>query len=245
MDYEAILESNSEMAAPGSMSEEDEPKDKWNLAYILLFLNGLGNRGEKARKTDSWLRSIISVECLHHRCFLLWKPIVWFQLWENIPEFFWDQFWGLQLLRSLWISTNTREFDVGLVLALNYQHKFAQDTRAICPLVVNTLVFGATTALVLVEPSELAGPTFFIVTLVLVAMSGSCNAILTGGAFGLAAQLPPIYTGAIMGGTVCLSLKGTSKSNIRARFCWYYCRTHSLGHFHRLALCDVCENNFP
>jgi len=34
----------------------------------------------------------------------------------------------------------------------------------------------------------------------LVGLSGSCNAFLSGGAFGLAAQLPPIYTGAIMGG---------------------------------------------
>lgn len=42
MDYEAALESDSEELAGSASDMEDEPQDKWNAAYILLFLNGLG-----------------------------------------------------------------------------------------------------------------------------------------------------------------------------------------------------------
>jgi len=157
----------------GSLPEEpEEPKDTWNLAYILLFLNGLGQ-------------------------LFPWNVFI------TAANYF-----GNRLCDSSFSNTFLNFFGItfgafncmGLVVALLYQHKVSQDTRAVVPLVVNTVVFGVTTALVLVEPSELTGPTFFIITLVLVGLSGSCNAFLSGGAFGLAAQLPPIYTGAIMGG---------------------------------------------
>jgi equilibrative nucleoside transporter 1/2/3 len=157
----------------GKLPEETvEPKDTYNLAYILLFLNGLGQ-------------------------LFPWNVFI------TAANYF-----GTRLCDSTFHDTFLNFFGItfgacnctGLVIALLYQHKVSQDTRAVAPLVVNTLVFSATTALVLVEPSELPGPPFFIITLVLVGLSGSCNAFLSGGAFGLAAQLPPIYTGAIMGG---------------------------------------------
>lgn len=170
MDYERL---ESELVDPGADAmEEEEPKDKWNVAYMLLFLNGLGQ-------------------------LFPWNVFI------TISSYF-----GNRLCDTNYENTFLNFFGIifgafnclGLVLALNFQHRFAQDTRAIAPLAVNSIVFGITTALVLVEPSVLAGPPFFIITLVLVGVSGSCNAVLTGGAFGLAAQLPPIYTGAIMGG---------------------------------------------
>lgn len=161
------------MVPYGRLPEENaEPKDTWNLAYILLFLNGLG-------QLFPWNVFITASSYFGNR------------LCDTSYEKTFLSYFGI-----IFGAFNC----TGLVIALLFQHKVSQDTRAIAPLVVNTLVFGLTTALVLVEPNELAGPTFFVITLVTVGLSGSCNAFLSGGAFGLAAQLPPIYTGAIMGG---------------------------------------------
>jgi equilibrative nucleoside transporter 1/2/3 len=86
-------------------------------------------------------------------------------------------------------------FNIFEVVSLAYCVKYNQ-SRVVGPLLVYTLVFVVTAALVPV----ISVPWLFSFTLASLAVVGICTALMTGGVFGLGALFPPIYTQAMMAG---------------------------------------------
>lgn len=148
------------------------PKDKWNLAYALLFLEGLG-------LLFPW------------NVFITAKSYFQYRVCGTSFEHNFENFFGIVFNISNVLS---------LIVALKVQHKIPVRKRAAAPLILNTLVFLVVLILVMVPPDVLGGDLFFAITLICVAISGFCTAFLQGGVFGLAGLLPPMYMQAVMGG---------------------------------------------
>ena len=86
---------------------------------------------------------------------------------------------------------------IGLAFSVVYSEKFTFRTRIITPLTFYCFVFALTTIFVLIPfPSTL----LFWITLLSTTLCGLLTASLSGGLFGLAGKLPPLYTGALMTG---------------------------------------------
>jgi equilibrative nucleoside transporter 1/2/3 len=86
---------------------------------------------------------------------------------------------------------------VGLALAAKYQGHVSLANRIIGPLCVIAAVFVMTTIFV---TFDMEANLLFVLTLVSCFIVGASNAILSGGVFGLCADFPPQFTGALMSG---------------------------------------------
>ena len=86
---------------------------------------------------------------------------------------------------------------LGLALSVVYQNNFSIEAKIMWPLSCYAVIFLITTAMVVVEidPNLL-----FWITLISIFLCGLCGAIQGGGIYGLAANFPPAYTGALMNG---------------------------------------------
>jgi solute carrier family 29 (equilibrative nucleoside transporter), member 1/2/3 len=144
--------------------------DAHNMAYIIMFWEGLGN-------LFPWNAFITAAGYFASRfCGTAFS--------ENFENFFSLSFMMAQT--------------IGLALAVKYGNMMTLRTRIIYPLFWYSAVFLMTTAFVLdttMEPNLL-----FYLTLLSTIVCGISGAILSGGLFGLAAVMPPVYTGAVMNG---------------------------------------------
>ena len=86
---------------------------------------------------------------------------------------------------------------IGLALAAKYQGYISLSNRIIVPLTVIAAVFVVTTILV---TFDVEANLLFVITLISCVIVGASNAILSGGVFGLCADFPPQFTGALMSG---------------------------------------------
>ena len=86
---------------------------------------------------------------------------------------------------------------VGLALAAKYQGHISLSNRIIVPLSVIAAIFVMTTVFV---TFDMDANLLFVLTIVSCFVVGSSNAILSGGVFGLCADFPPQFTGALMSG---------------------------------------------
>jgi len=159
--------------------------DAHNMAYIIMFWEGLGN-------LFPWNAFITAAGYFATRfCGTAFS--------ENFENFFSIAF----------MSSQT----IGLALAVKYGNMMTLRTRIIYPLFWYSAIFLMTTGFVLdtvMDPELL-----FYLTLLSTIVCGVSGAILSGGLFGLAAVMPPVYTGAVMNGqglaglTVSLASIGT------------------------------------
>mmetsp|Transcript_11400 Transcript_11400/g.18554 ORF Transcript_11400/g.18554 Transcript_11400/m.18554 type:complete len:460 (-) Transcript_11400:212-1591(-) len=86
---------------------------------------------------------------------------------------------------------------VGLALAAKYQGHISLSNRIIVPLTVIAAVFVMTTIFV---TFDMDANLLFVLTLVSCFIVGTSNAVLSGGVFGLCADFPAQFTGALMSG---------------------------------------------
>lgn len=149
----------------------DEPHiDAHNMAYIIMFWEGLGN-------LFPWNAFITAAGYFATR--FCGTPFE-----DNFENFFSISFMCAQT--------------VGLALAVKYGNMMTLRTRIIYPLFWYSAIFLMTTAFVL---DTVMDPTLlFYLTLLSTIVCGVSGAILSGGLFGLAAVMPPVYTGAVMNG---------------------------------------------
>ena len=87
-----------------------------------------------------------------------------------------------------------------LWLAVRYgkSRYFNMVTAVALPMGLQTIVLLSSTFLVL--SSDINPYTLFAITIISVAVSGACTALLQGGIFALAGRFPPVYTSAVMTG---------------------------------------------
>merc|ERR1719433_2378511 len=80
-----------------------------------------------------------------------------------------------------------------------FKHKDPLKVRMVSSVVIMTLLFIGTTALVKVDSSKWTND-FFYITIGTVILVNMATAIYQGGLFGLSGMMPPKYTGAVMTG---------------------------------------------
>jgi solute carrier family 29 (equilibrative nucleoside transporter), member 1/2/3 len=85
----------------------------------------------------------------------------------------------------------------GLALAIKYQDHIPLQYRVLVPLCLTAGVFVFTTVSVTIDIDR---NFLFVLTLLSCMIVGISNAMLSGGLFGLCANFPPKYTGALMSG---------------------------------------------
>ncbi|CAM9482790.1 unnamed protein product [Scytosiphon promiscuus] len=146
------------------------PEDSWNAAYVIFFLQGIG-------QLFPW-NVFINAEDYYRR--------------RLCGSFFENNF-------ENWFSVGYNlSAIVGLLLALRYQELWDLTGRIMGSLVVSLLIFVACGIVVLVE--ELSSKILFFWTMCLILLSGFSTAILQGGLFSMASAFPPRYTQAMMAG---------------------------------------------
>ena len=154
------------------LSTGNPQEDAHNMAYIIMFWEGLGN-------LFPWNAFITAAGYFGTRfCGTMFE--------ENFENFF--------SLSFMFSQT------VGLALAVKYGNLLPLRTRIIWPLFAYSSIFALTTFFVLLGDDDIAPETLFYITLLSTCVCGVCGAILSGGLFGLAAVMPPVYTGAVMNG---------------------------------------------
>lgn len=147
-----------------------EPIDPRNLAYLIMFYEGVGN-------LFPW-NAFITASSYYAQRFCGTTFETTFENYFSI--------------------TYTLSQTIGLALSVIYQDKFTLQQRIVIPLLLYSLIFAVTTGLVAVvdiNPSLLFG-----LTVISACLCGLMGAALSGGLFSLGAMLPPAYTGAIMNG---------------------------------------------
>ncbi|XP_026729029.1 equilibrative nucleoside transporter 1-like isoform X1 [Trichoplusia ni] len=156
------------------------PKDKWNLIFLTLLLHGLGT-------LTAWNMFITAKDY-----FVKYKL-------ENAPEYS-EHFlayvgWASQI-PNLFFSW----FNVFVRTGGNLT------TRIVWSLMIEVAIFVATVVLAMVDSSEWPG-AFFWLTMILVFFINGFNAIFQNSVYGVAARLPPSYTGAVvLGSNICGTL---------------------------------------
>ncbi|CAK1594600.1 unnamed protein product [Parnassius mnemosyne] len=156
------------------------PKDKWNLIFLTLILHGLGT-------LTAWNMFITAKDY-----FVVYKL-------ANAP-FYAKGFlpyvgWACQTPNLLFSW-----FNVFVKIGGNLT------TRIVWSLIMEVLVFVVTVILAMVDSSEWP-VTFFWITLVSVFILNAFNAVFQNSVYGVAARLPPQYTGAVvLGSNICGTL---------------------------------------
>ena len=144
--------------------------DAHNMAYVIMFWEGLGN-------LFPWNAFITASAYFATR--FCGTPFS-----ENFENFF-----SLSFMLSQ---------TIGLACAVKYGNMMTLRTRIMYPLFFYSAVFALTTFFVV--DTTLNPDLLFYITLLSTCVCGISGAILSGGLFGLAAVMPPIYTGAVMNG---------------------------------------------
>ncbi len=195
------------------------PKDHYHLAYIILFIQGAGT-------------------------LFPWNVFI------TAGDYFSSRFCGTTFYDTYnnYFSLSFTLFNVAcLVLALAVQHKISVKSRVVVPFGIIFLAFAVITFLVLQVDADPV--LLFWITLVDCAICGGATAFLSGGVFGLAGQLPPLYTQAVMGGQ---GLAGVSVSIASLASIWaspektddddaYDCRYYSSIDYSALAYFSVAD----
>lgn len=160
------------------------PVDKWNICYILLFIQGLGilfpwNTVITAK--DYWDRRMCS------------------------PEF-------NSIYMYVFTFTFNVCNVLGMYFCVKYQHLYSLSNRIIVPLVLIAAIFAWITIASLISPEKLGDSAIFWSSACCMVVLGGCTAVFQAGIFGLAGLLPPIYSQAVMVGQglagVTVSLNG-------------------------------------
>eukprot|EP00053_Salpingoeca_punica_P009796 m.88185 g.88185 ORF g.88185 m.88185 type:complete len:457 (-) comp15169_c0_seq1:166-1536(-) len=149
---------------------EQPPVDHYNVTYLMFLLQGLG-------------------------MLLPWNAFI------NVTSYF-----SARLENSKFENSFENYFSflfqainlVMLAWSTRYGHRYDIKKRIIIPLLVALASFSTTLGLVKVK--SMSADTFFGVSLLCVLIAGSSIAVLQGGMFGLAGQLPAKYTQALMSG---------------------------------------------
>jgi equilibrative nucleoside transporter 1/2/3 len=149
----------------------EEPKDTGNVAWLIMFFLGVGN-------LFPWNAFITASGYYANRfCGTSFE--------DNFENYFSFMFTACQT--------------AGLALSVVYQDKFTFQQKIAYPLMLYSVVFLLTTALVGV--TDMDGNALFYVTSLCACLCGLCGAMLSSGLYGLAAMLPPTYTAAVMSGS--------------------------------------------
>ena len=149
---------------------EAAPLDIGNMAYIIMFYEGVGN-------LFPWNAFITASNYYGERfCGTSFEG--------NFENFF--------------SITYTLSQTIGLALSVVYQNKISLNNKIIWPLLCYSIVFAANTAFVGV--TDIDPNLLFWITLISACLCGCFGAILSGGLFGLGAMFPPAYTAALMTG---------------------------------------------
>mmetsp|Transcript_29860 Transcript_29860/g.58510 ORF Transcript_29860/g.58510 Transcript_29860/m.58510 type:complete len:475 (+) Transcript_29860:63-1487(+) len=173
------------MAAEGYTSESyldiddhsPPPEDKWKVCYILLFFMGMAS-------LVPWNMYITASSYFQNR--------LCYEKDGKMIQGTSANYWPYCVTFSICVCNI-----IGSLLAVAYQTKIRQRIRILVPLIVNTVVFVLCSVLVFVDiPTDL----FFVLSLTSGMLTGIFGSFLQGGMFGLAGDLPPIYTQALMGG---------------------------------------------
>ncbi|CAH0721201.1 unnamed protein product, partial [Brenthis ino] len=156
------------------------PKDKWNLIYITLILHGLGT-------LTAWNMFITAKDY-----FVKYKLV-------NAPDyardFMTDVGWACQVPNLLFSW-----FNIFVKIGGNLT------TRIVWSLCIEVLIFVLTVVLAMVDSSEWP-VVFFWLTMISVFFLSGFNAIFQNSVYGVAARLPPQYTGAVvLGSNICGTL---------------------------------------
>ncbi|GBP27743.1 Equilibrative nucleoside transporter 1 [Eumeta japonica] len=156
------------------------PKDKWKLIYMTLLLHGLGT-------LTAWNMFITSKDY-----FVKYKL-------ENAPHY------SANFLQYIGFACQIPNL---IFSWLNVFVRVGGDltTRIVWSLSIEVLIFVVTVVLAMVDSSDWP-VTFFWVTFVLLFIMNSFNAIFQNCVYGVAARLPPQYTGAVvLGSNICGTL---------------------------------------
>lgn len=171
---------NDTLNLKGVAMELAPPKDKWNLIYMTLVLHGLGT-------LTAW------------NMFITAK----------------DYFVEYKLVNDPVASANFLPY-IGFAsqipnLLFSWFNVFVQvsgdlTTRIVWSLSIEVLLFVLTVILAMVDSSEWTG-IFFWLTIVTLFIMNTFNAVFQNSVYGIAARLPPQYTGAvILGSNICGTL---------------------------------------
>ncbi|XP_049880709.1 equilibrative nucleoside transporter 1 [Pectinophora gossypiella] len=152
------------------------PKDKWYIIYLTLILHGVGT-------LTAWNMFITAKDY-----FVQYKLkdssygdsfLVYIGYASQLPNFLFS-----------W-------FNVFVVLGGNLT------TRIVWSLIIEVFIFVITIVLAMMDTHDWPA-AFFWVTMVTVFLLNACNAVFQNSVFGVAARLPPSYTGAVvLGNNVC------------------------------------------
>ncbi|XP_038219480.1 equilibrative nucleoside transporter 1 [Zerene cesonia] len=156
------------------------PKDKWNLIYFTLMLHGLGT-------LTAWNMFITAKDY-----FVEYKL-------ANAPGYATDFMtyvgWAAQVPNLLFSWFN-----------IFVQTGGNLTTRIVWSLCIEVLIFVVTVILAMLDSSEWPD-VFFWLTMVSVFFLNGFNAVFQNSVFGVAARLPPQYTGAVvLGSNICGTL---------------------------------------
>jgi equilibrative nucleoside transporter 1/2/3 len=149
---------------------EKFPIDPKNLAYIIMFYEGVGN-------LFPW-NAFITASSYYANRFCGTAFETTFENYFSI--------------------TYTLSQTIGLAFSILYADRFTLKQRIVIPLLLWAAIFAATSGLVgvtAIDPNLLFG-----LTIISAFLCGVFGASLSGGLFSLGAMLPPAYTGAIMNG---------------------------------------------
>lgn len=156
------------------------PKDKWNLIFFTLMMHGLGT-------LTAWNMFITAKDY-----FVKYKLV-------NAPQVSGDFMtyigWASQMPNLLFSW-----FNIFVKIGGNLT------TRIVWSLCIEVLIFVVTVVLAMLDSSEWP-MVFFWLTMISVFLLNGFNAIFQNSVYGVAARLPPQYTGAVvLGSNICGTL---------------------------------------
>ncbi|KPJ15736.1 Equilibrative nucleoside transporter 1 [Papilio machaon] len=165
------------------LNSEEQPTDRYRLVYILFYLFGITSLvpwNFLITANDYWMYKFRDV-----------TP-------NNVTMFVRKTQFQAEFTSYLNVATAIPNL-VFLVLNSLYGHLVPLKTRLQGSLVVVTLTFLFTTALVQVDSDEWQS-TFFIITIVTVVIMTAASAVFTGGIVGIASKFSKEYMAAVVAG---------------------------------------------
>ncbi|XP_004933064.1 equilibrative nucleoside transporter 2 isoform X2 [Bombyx mandarina] len=200
--WEATNLPNDTLNLKGIAMDLTPPKDKWNLIYLTLVLHGLGT-------LTAW-NMFITAKAYFETYKLASEPA----LSENFLTYIG---WASQIPNLLFSWFNIF-FQLGGNLT----------TRIVWSLCIEVCIFVFTVILAMVDSTEWT-LTFFGLTIASVFFLNAFNAVFQNSVYGLAAKLPPKYTGAVvLGSNICGTLVAILQwasdmfGNIRTSAIYYF-----------------------
>ncbi|XP_046860507.1 equilibrative nucleoside transporter 3-like [Xenia sp. Carnegie-2017] len=147
------------------------PKDRFNLVYFVLLLQGIGT-------------------VLPWNFFITAQAYFSTKLKNTNYQDEFENFFSLAACGPLLLA---------FLLNTMFKHKAPLKKRIIVPLILMIVIFIVTTILVKIDVHKWKG-LFFAITLIIIALINAFGAVYQGGIFGLAGMMPPQYTQALMTG---------------------------------------------